>query len=130
MTYTSREALLRRAVRDHRHGARLAGDRWAVMTPVPAGTMLRTAAVAGLAGALLLPPAAVAGEAPVDPEAQLDPGSGSPTEGAPEPRTAEPGADASTPPPGRLGPIATPEDHPPPARSEVKSAVATERVVE
>jgi len=65
VTYTSGEALLRRTVRDHQRGRRAAasGYRRSVTTPLPtlgSETWVRTAAVAGLAGALFLPPTAAA----------------------------------------------------------------------
>lgn len=70
MTYPSHEALVRRAVRDHQRLGRL-GGRWVVTTQAPPsgsslqetfrtgyGTWLRTTAITGLAGALLVPPPA------------------------------------------------------------------------
>jgi LysM repeat protein len=75
MTCSTHEALVRRAVRDHQHSGRVGGGRWVVTTQAPPSggalgetvrtstsyrTWLRTTAVTGLAGALLMPSAAAA----------------------------------------------------------------------
>jgi LysM repeat protein len=73
MIYSSYEALVQRAVRDHQRTKRVGGGHWIVTTQVPPpsgplretlrtsyGTWLRATAITGLASAFLIPPAAAA----------------------------------------------------------------------
>jgi hypothetical protein len=73
MIYSSYEALVQRAVRDHQRTRWVGGGHWVVTTQVPPpsgplretlrtsyGTWLRATAITGLASAFLVPPAAAA----------------------------------------------------------------------